>query len=121
MTPASGQILTASLMDYCLPRAEDLPPLEVTCIEVPTASNRLGVKGSGQAGCIGAPQTVMNAVLDALGAARHRGDRHAGHAGEGLAGAPRRRRLMPPLRPRRRHVAVRRPRRPRCSRSVVPS
>ena len=64
---ASGQMLTASLMDYCLPRAEDLPPLEVTCIEVPTASNRLGVKGSGQAGCIGAPQTVMNAVLDALG------------------------------------------------------
>ena len=63
---ASGQILTASLMDYCLPRAEDLPPLEVTCIEVPTMSNRLGVKGSGQAGCIGAPQTVMNAVLDAL-------------------------------------------------------
>jgi carbon-monoxide dehydrogenase large subunit len=62
----SGQILTASLMDYCLPRAEDLPPLDVTCIEVPTASNRLGVKGSGQAGCIGAPQTVMNAVLDAL-------------------------------------------------------
>ena len=63
---ASGQILTASLMDYCVPRAEDLPPLEVTCIEVPTMSNRLGVKGSGQAGCIGAPQTVMNAVLDAL-------------------------------------------------------
>lgn len=62
----TGQILAASLMDYCLPRAEDLPLLEVTCIEVPTASNRLGVKGSGQAGCIGAPQTVMNAVLDAL-------------------------------------------------------
>jgi carbon-monoxide dehydrogenase large subunit len=62
----SGQILTASLMDYCLPRAEDLPPLDVTCIEVTTASNRLGVKGSGQAGCIGAPQTVMHAVLDAL-------------------------------------------------------
>lgn len=64
--PDSGQILAASLMDYCLPRAEDLPPLEVTCVEVPTASNRLGVKGSGQAGCIGAPQTVMNAVIDAL-------------------------------------------------------
>jgi carbon-monoxide dehydrogenase large subunit len=62
----SGQILTASLMDYCLPRAQDLPPLDVTCVEVPTASNRLGVKGAGQAGCIGAPQTVMNAVLDAL-------------------------------------------------------
>ncbi|BDG74446.1 carbon monoxide dehydrogenase [Roseomonas fluvialis] len=64
--PESGQILTASLMDYCLPRATDLPPLDITCIEVPTASNRLGVKGSGQAGCIGAPQTVMHAVLDAL-------------------------------------------------------
>ena len=64
--PESGQLLTASLMDYCLPRAEDLPPLDVTCVEVPTASNRLGVKGSGQAGCIGAPQTVMHAVLDAL-------------------------------------------------------
>jgi aerobic carbon-monoxide dehydrogenase large subunit len=62
----SGQILTASLMDYCLPRADDLPPLDVTCVEVPTASNRLGVKGAGQAGCIGAPQVVMNAVLDAL-------------------------------------------------------
>ncbi|MBW6397974.1 xanthine dehydrogenase family protein molybdopterin-binding subunit [Roseomonas sp. HJA6] len=64
--PATGQILSASLMDYWLPRAEDLPPLDVTCIEVPTRSNRLGVKGSGQAGCIGAPQTVVNAVLDAL-------------------------------------------------------
>jgi carbon-monoxide dehydrogenase large subunit len=62
----SGQILTASLMDYCLPRADALPPLDVTCVEVPTASNRLGVKGAGQAGCIGAPQVVMNAVLDAL-------------------------------------------------------
>jgi carbon-monoxide dehydrogenase large subunit len=62
----SGQILTASFMDYCLPRAEDLPPLDVRCVEVPTASNRLGVKGAGQAGCIGAPQAVMHAVLDAL-------------------------------------------------------
>jgi carbon-monoxide dehydrogenase large subunit len=63
---ASGQILTASLMDYCLPRAADLPMLGVTCAAVPTVSNRLGVKGAGQAGCIGAPQTVMHAVLDAL-------------------------------------------------------
>ncbi len=38
----------------------------MSCVEVPTASNRLGVKGSGQAGCIGAPQTVKHAVLDAL-------------------------------------------------------
>ena len=64
--PGSGQILTASLMDYCLPRADDLPPLDVTCVEVPTAANRARREGLRQAGCIGAPQTVMHAVLDAL-------------------------------------------------------
>jgi carbon-monoxide dehydrogenase large subunit len=62
----SGQLLTASLMDYNLPRASDLPPIEVQFNPVPSASNPLGVKGSGQAGCIAAPQTVMNAILDAL-------------------------------------------------------
>ncbi|MBR0662788.1 xanthine dehydrogenase family protein molybdopterin-binding subunit [Roseomonas hellenica] len=62
----SAQPLAASFQDYCLPRAEDLPDLAVTFAGVPTASNPLGVKGSGQAGCIGAPQTVMHAVLDAL-------------------------------------------------------
>ncbi|MBL6458161.1 xanthine dehydrogenase family protein molybdopterin-binding subunit [Belnapia sp. T6] len=64
--PDSAQLLTASFMDYVLPRAADLPPLDIRLVEVPTQSNRLGVKGSGQAGCIGAPQTVMHAVLDAL-------------------------------------------------------
>ena len=65
--PDSGQILSGSFMDYALPRAEDLPPLEVTLDEgAPTASNPLGVKGCGQAGAIAAPQTVMAAVLDAL-------------------------------------------------------
>ena len=53
-------------MDYALPRADDLPPLEVTLAGVPTARNPLGVKGSGQAGCIGAPQTIVHAILDAL-------------------------------------------------------
>ena len=62
----SGQLLSGSLMDYALPRADDLPPLEVTLAGVPTARNPLGVKGSGQAGCIGAPQTIMHAILDAL-------------------------------------------------------
>lgn len=62
----SAQPLAASFQDYCLPRAEDLPDLAVTFAGVPTASNPLGVKGSGQAGCIAAPQTVMHAVLDAL-------------------------------------------------------
>jgi aerobic carbon-monoxide dehydrogenase large subunit len=49
-----------------LPRADDLPPLDITLAELPTAVNPLGVKGAGQAGCIAAPQTIINAVLDAL-------------------------------------------------------
>ena len=68
--PDSGQLLTGSLMDYALPRATDLPFFDIELVERPTAANPLGVKGSGQAGCIGAPQTVMAAILDAL--------RHAG-------------------------------------------
>ncbi len=64
--PASGQLLTGSLMDYALPRATDLPFFDIELVERPTGANPLGVKGSGQAGCIGAPQTVMAAVLDAL-------------------------------------------------------
>ncbi|WP_419898994.1 xanthine dehydrogenase family protein molybdopterin-binding subunit [Roseomonas sp. USHLN139] len=67
--PESGQLLSASLNDYCLPRAADLPWLEVRFNEHPTARNPLGVKGAGQAGCIGAPQTVVGAVADALGLA----------------------------------------------------
>ncbi|MGQ0583799.1 MAG: xanthine dehydrogenase family protein molybdopterin-binding subunit [Reyranella sp.] len=63
---ASGQLLSGSLMDYALPRADDLPFFDIDLIERPTAANPLGVKGSGQAGCIAAPQTVMAAVLDAL-------------------------------------------------------
>ena len=64
---ATGQFLSASLMDYALPRASDLPDFDaVLAEEVPTASNRLGVKGAGQAGCMAAPQAVMNAIMDAL-------------------------------------------------------
>ena len=64
--PDSGQLLSGSLMDYALPRADDLPGFEITLVELPTTANPLGVKGSGQAGCIAAPQTIVNAVLDAL-------------------------------------------------------
>lgn len=64
--PDSGQLLSGSLMDYTLPRADDLPPFDIALIERPTGANPLGVKGSGQAGCIAAPQTVMAAILDAL-------------------------------------------------------
>jgi len=64
--PASGQLLSGSFSDYALPRADDLPPLDITLEALPTAVNPLGVKGSGQAGCISAPQTVIHAILDAL-------------------------------------------------------
>ena len=62
----SGQLLSGSLMDYAMPRADDFPNFDITLVERPTAANPLGVKGSGQAGCISAPQTIMAAVLDAL-------------------------------------------------------
>ncbi len=64
--PESGQLLSGSLMDYALPRADDFPSFDIELIERPTAANPLGVKGSGQAGCIAAPQTIMAAILDAL-------------------------------------------------------
>jgi carbon-monoxide dehydrogenase large subunit len=62
----SGQLLSGSLMDYTLPRAADLPDIEVELIEVPCASNPLGVKGAGEAGAVGSPPAVINAVIDAL-------------------------------------------------------
>ncbi len=64
--PQSGQLLSGSLMDYAMPRADDFPNFAITLVERPTAANPLGVKGSGQAGCIAAPQTIMAAVLDAM-------------------------------------------------------
>jgi carbon-monoxide dehydrogenase large subunit len=64
--PDSGQLLSGSLMDYALPRADDLPDIEVDLIEVPCASNPLGVKGAGEAGAVGSPPAVINALVDAL-------------------------------------------------------
>jgi len=64
--PESGQLLSGSLMDYALPRADDLPNIEVELIEVPCASNPLGVKGAGEAGAVGSPPAVINAIIDAL-------------------------------------------------------
>jgi carbon-monoxide dehydrogenase large subunit len=64
--PGSGQLVSGSLTDYALPRADDLPPFDITLAELPTSANPLGVKGSGQAGCIAAPQTIINAIVDAL-------------------------------------------------------
>ena len=62
----SGQLLSGSLMDYALPRADDLPAFDITLTGVPTRANPLGVKGAGQAGAMAAPQAIICAVLDAL-------------------------------------------------------
>jgi len=64
--PASGQLLSASLMDYALPRAGDAPSFVFETRNVPCKNNPLGVKGAGEAGAIGSCPAIMNAVLDAL-------------------------------------------------------
>jgi carbon-monoxide dehydrogenase large subunit len=64
---SSGQLLSASFMDYCLPRAADLPEIEVELIPVECETNPLGVKGAGEAGAVGSPPAVINALVDALG------------------------------------------------------
>lgn len=64
--PESGQNITSSFMDYCLPRADDFPMIEVKSNGVPTKTNPLGVKGAGEAGAVGALPAVTNAVIDAL-------------------------------------------------------
>jgi carbon-monoxide dehydrogenase large subunit len=63
----SGQLLTASYMDYTMPRADDLPSFKVSTSNTPCPSNPLGIKGCGEAGAIGSPPAVINAITDALG------------------------------------------------------
>jgi carbon-monoxide dehydrogenase large subunit len=62
----TGQLLSGSLMDYALPRADDVPAFTVSTRVTPCTHNPLGAKGCGEAGAIGAPAALMNAVLDAL-------------------------------------------------------
>ncbi|MBI2753803.1 MAG: xanthine dehydrogenase family protein molybdopterin-binding subunit [Betaproteobacteria bacterium] len=64
--PESGQLLTASFMDYAMPRAGDLCNFQIGSHPVPTKLNPLGVKGAGEAGTVGAMPAVMNAIVDAL-------------------------------------------------------
>jgi len=64
----AGQLLTASFMDYAMPRASDLCDFRIGHNPVPTKLNPLGVKGAGEAGTVGALAAVMNAIVDALGA-----------------------------------------------------
>ena len=65
----TGQLLTGSLLDYCIPRADDLPSFTVSTRETPCPHNPLGVKGCGEAGAIGSPAALINAVTDAIGVA----------------------------------------------------
>ena len=62
-----GQLVTGSFMDYCMPRADDLPPLQVGTTVTKCPSNPLGIKGCGEAGAIAAPAAVINAITDAIG------------------------------------------------------
>ena len=65
--PASGQLLTASYMDYTMPRADDLPSFKVSTSNTPCPGNPLGIKGCGEAGAIGSPPAVINAITNAIG------------------------------------------------------
>jgi aerobic carbon-monoxide dehydrogenase large subunit len=62
----AGQVVTGSLLDYALPSATDVPPIALGWLTTPAPSNDLGAKGIGESGCIGVPQAIVNAVLDAL-------------------------------------------------------
>ncbi|TMK14538.1 MAG: xanthine dehydrogenase family protein molybdopterin-binding subunit [Alphaproteobacteria bacterium] len=62
-----GQLVTGSLMDYCMPRADNLPVLKVDMTKTASPSNPLGIKGCGEAGAIAAPVAVINAITDAIG------------------------------------------------------
>ncbi len=62
----SGQTLTGSLMDYCLPKADDLPNFRVVFNEIVEQDNPVGAKGAGESGTTGAPAALMNALTDAL-------------------------------------------------------
>ncbi len=63
----SGQLTTASYMDYTMPRADNFPQIKLDFTSTPATSNPLGSKGCGEAGAIAAPPAVMNAVIDAIG------------------------------------------------------
>jgi carbon-monoxide dehydrogenase large subunit len=61
-----GQLLTGSLMDYAVPRADHMPEIEIESLHTPSPLNLLGAKGVGEAGCIGVPAAILNAAIDAL-------------------------------------------------------
>jgi len=62
----SGQLLSGSFMDYCMPRADNLPRMTISTHSMPSVHTPMGVKGCGEVGTIGSPAAVTNAVVDAL-------------------------------------------------------
>jgi carbon-monoxide dehydrogenase large subunit len=72
--PDDGQLLSGSFMDYAMPRASNTPSYAFSTHNVPTKANPLGVKGAGEAGAVGAPPAVINAIVDAMH--HHAGIRH---------------------------------------------
>src|SRR5207237_10301692 len=67
-----GQLLAGSLMDYAIPKADDLPPIETIHLEFPSPRNPLGMKGLGEGGAISPPAAIANAIDDALAPLRVR-------------------------------------------------
>jgi aerobic carbon-monoxide dehydrogenase large subunit len=64
--PESGQLVSGSFMDYTMPRADQMPDIDFSWVEIPCTTNPLGIKGCGEAGAIGAPPSVINGLVDAL-------------------------------------------------------
>ena len=64
--PESGQLLSASFLDYCMPRADDMCSINVVAAGTPSPTNPLGIKGAGEAGCVGALPCIQSALIDAL-------------------------------------------------------
>ena len=62
----SGQLLAGSFLDYCMPRADDLPDYDIGWNEIPCRTNPMGIKSAAEAGAVGAPPAVISAVVDAL-------------------------------------------------------
>ena len=67
--PESGQLMTATFVDYVMPRADDMPDLDISYNEIPCLTNPLGAKGAGEAGTIGSLPAIIGAIADALNVA----------------------------------------------------
>ena len=83
-----GQVIAGSFMDYCMPRADDLPMIETADFVEACQTNPLGVKGGGESGTVGSTAAVVNAIVDAL--AEYGVKDIARHADESVAGDARR-------------------------------